>query len=259
MSARLRSAIYRGDVVHTRTSPRRHRLRYQVAYFLISLNESSELARVSRWFGINRLRWFSFFEDDHATRAVGSTLTERLENSLRSAGINAIATQFQILCIPRIAGFAFNPITVIFCQNETAENIAVIYEVSNTFGERLSYVFALDAEAKSYTHRCDKALFVSPFNGMAGEYQFRLSSAGDVLDLVIDYKAPNHKPFRAMFHGKRQDFNAPNLRACAWRYPLLSFKVVLAIHFEALKLWFKRIPVVKHVSVGESHIVVGKE
>jgi DUF1365 family protein len=257
-SALTHSAVYCGEVVHTRKSPRKHSLRYSVFYFLLDLDEAEAIASTSRLFGWNRPAWFSFRDADHGD-GDGRDLREYLRDVLAEAGIEDLVWRFQVLCMPRVLGYVFNPISVVYCYRTGGELAAMVYEVNNTFGERLSYVVPVSGDPKRIQHRCEKALFVSPFFDIKGHYDFNLSPPQESLDITINYRHADEQRLHVVFRGRRQAFTAHTLRSLALRYPAVTFKVIAGIYFEALKLWLKGIPLVQHINAGSRSIPTGNK
>ncbi len=252
------SAIYVGDVFHRRVATRRHNLRYRVFYLLLDLDEALPTAAASRLFGWNRPAWLSFHDADHGA-GDGRPLRDWLDDTLHHAGLADTRWQYRILCMPRVAGYVFNPISVIYCYRADGQLGAMVYEVNNTFGERLSYVLPVGDSSARIRQSCEKALFVSPFFDLSGHYEFDLSQPTDKLTLRIDYRREGNLSMRAAFSGRRLPFTAANLRSVAMRYPAATLKVIAAIHFEALKLWLKGIPLVKHVKAGDRTTAIGNQ
>ena len=252
------SAVYCGEVVHTRESPRKHSLRYSMFYFLLDLDEVEAVTSTSRLFGWNRPAWFSFRDADHGD-GDGRDLRECLRDVLAEAGIEDAAWRFQVLCMPRVLGYVFNPISVVYCYRTGGELAAMVYEVNNTFGERLSYVVPVSGDPKRIRQRCEKALFVSPFFDMKGYYDFNLSRPQESLDIKINYCHAGERRLEVVFRGRRQAFTARALRSLALCYPAVTFKVIVGIYFEALKLWLKGIPLVQHTKVGSRNISIGNQ
>lgn len=250
------SAIYFGEVFHARNSPRKHHLNYRVFYLLLDLDEAEALASTSHLFGWNRRAWFSFNDDDHGD---GRPLRECLEGILAEAGLGACGWRFEVLCMPRVLGFVFNPISIVYCYHNDGELGAMVYEVNNTFGERMSYVMPVSGDPEHVRQRCDKALFVSPFFDMAGHYEFGLSRPRESLDITIDYRHRQEHRLRAVFRGQRRAFTARTLRSLALRYSAVTIKVIAGIHFEALKIWCKGIPLVKRIKAGNRDVAIGTE
>ena len=240
------SSIYAGTVVHTRLRPKRHGLRYRVFSLLLDLDELASLDKTLRLFGANRRGLFSFWEKDH-----GDGLTGGLKNwvtaQLSTAGIATSDLRVEVLCYPRIFGYVFNPLTVYFCYDRENQRRAVIYEVCNTFHERHAYIIpAVADEAGEMSHSCSKDLYVSPFVPMDCRYDFTVKMPADHVRIAIRESDADGMFLYAAFQGARTPLTDRGLAAAFLKYPLMTLKVTAAIHWEALLLWLKRVPVHRH-------------
>ena len=244
----MASSIYVGRIMHHRMAPR-HRFSYRAFSMLLDIDELPELDHGSRLFGYNRPALMAFHDHDHGP-GDGSSLRMWAEGHLRSAGMDVIGGSIRILCLPRMFGYAFNPISVWFCHQLNGELAAVIYEVRNTFGERRSYLIPADSTASEdrvFRHSCAKAFHVSPFLPVEGNYHFRLTVPGDDLMLQIQHVMDGKPRLVAIQSGKRAPFSSKELIRILLRFPLMTVKVFTAIRFEAVRLWLKRVPVHDHV------------
>ena len=145
------------------------------------------------------------------------------------------------MCFPRILGYVFNPLSVIYCY-EDEDLISIFYEVKNTSNEQHTYVFAKSSGSVLSTlkHECDKNFYVSPFIGMKGKYFFTNKLDQEKINLIIDlYDANNNRVLMASQTGKFVDFKATKLLKYNILNPLFGFKVMAAILFEALRIVFK--------------------
>lgn len=241
----MRSAIYRATVMHRRYFPRGHRFSYGVYYGLFDLAELPELDRSVAGFGFNRGAPFSFQERDHGPRD-GSPLRPWLESALAEAGVDLEGGPIRILTMPRIFGYVFNPISVWFAYGPDEDLRAVLYEVSNTFGERLSYLCPVDPDAKradgSVRHLFAKQLFVSPFIDMEADYDFVTRAPDERVSLLIRETVAGEHLLTATLVGKRRDFTSHELWSAFATHPFVTLKVIGAIHGEALRLWRKGAP-----------------
>lgn len=240
-----RSGLYRGHVVHNRLRPRPHNLRYRVFSLLIDLDEAEVLSQRSSIFGFNRLAPISVWEKDLGDRR-DYGLREWVEGVLIEAGLAIAHPRIDILCYPRLFGFVFNPLTVYYCSDAEGMVQALIYEVSNTFGEHWIYVLRTTETTGPFRHHCAKQFYVSPFMPMDCLYHFHVVTPGDHIMVRIDETDSEGLLLRAVFGGKRHEFNDRELRAALFRYPLMTLKVVGAIHWEALRLFLKRVPIFRH-------------
>ncbi|SSC70667.1 unnamed protein product [Ciceribacter sp. T2.26MG-112.2] len=244
------SAIYTGHVLHVRHRPRKHTLRYSVFSLLIDLDELPDLDRNLSLFGNNRRAVFSLRDTDHGDGTVGG-LKAWAESHLKSAGVYQPDMKILMLCYPRILGFVFNPLTVYFCNRADGSPAAILYEVCNTFKERHTYVIPVDGDPGAVKHACAKEMYVSPFMPMDCTYHFRIQPPGPQVSVNISETDGEGPLLFASFAGKRRALSDRALAAMLLSYPLMTLKVLAGIHWEALRLWLKRIPVHRHVAASE--------
>ncbi|NJO33921.1 MAG: DUF1365 domain-containing protein [Rhodospirillales bacterium] len=236
----MRSAIYTGFVMHSRPFPRAHRFRYRIWWLLIDLDEVAELDRSLKVFSHNRFNLLAFHDRDygHGTEA----LRAYVEKRLTEAGLSHAAARIELLTMPRLLGYAFNPLSVYFCRDDTSRIAAIIYEVHNTFGERHSYVIATsDDDGELIQQSSDKKFYVSPFMDMAMRYDFRVRPPADTTAVSITGAEAETPIIHATLHGSRIALTQFNLIRMYVTHPLLTLKVIGAIHWEALRIWAKRI------------------
>ncbi len=240
-------SLYVGTVMHARLKPKPHRFSYRVFSLLIDLDRLKEAGRVSRLFSIGRFNLASFHERDHGDGRGG--LAARVRSALAASGVDLGGGRILLLCYPRILGYVFNPLATYWCYDAGGALKAIVYEVTNTFRERHSYVAPLrDGEASQAGLRQarDKLLYVSPFLDMAMSYAFRLRPPGDDVRLRILESDADGPILSATFAGQRVALSGSSLlRQCA-RVPFLTLKVIAAIHWEALRLWAKGIRLAEH-------------
>lgn len=234
------SALYFGAVMHHRLIPFRHRFHYRVFSLWLDLDElAGPLGRL-KLLAHNRAGLFSFHDRDHGPRD-GSALRPWVEARLAAIGLDLGGGPIRLLCFPRLLGYVFNPLSVYFCYDRAERLRALIYEVKNTFGEQHAYPLEVPVERSgaAIAQRCDKRFYVSPFIGMTSTYRFRVKEPGDNLSLLIRQSVPEGEQLIATLHGRRRALTDRNLIAAFLRYPLMTVKVIGAIHWEALRLWLK--------------------
>ena len=237
------SCIYSGFVTHRRFKPKRHFFTYKTFSLLIDLNEIKNLEKKIKFFSYNKFNILSFYDVDHGPRD-GSSLVNWVKNTLLNAKINVGSGTIKLLCYPRFFGYVFNPLSIFYCYNENSQLKAILYEVKNTFNEQHTYVFAASPHSDLILHKCDKKFYVSPFMEMKTFYNFRLINPGKNLNIFIKQRDNEGTLLTACQVGKKIEMSSKNLLIQFLKHPLMSFKVILAIHFEALRLWMKG---VKHV------------
>lgn len=240
------SAIFHGMVWHRRTRPRVHVLRYRLFNILFDLDELETLRGKLRLFSHNKFNLFSFHDRDHGDGTARS-LREQIESHARQAGVSRPIGAIRVLCLPRMFGHVFNPLSVYFCYGVEGTLLALMYEVNNTFGERHSYFIpVLDAAREPIRQSCDKDFHVSPFMDMQMRYDFRVMPPQEDVTVAIDGNDREGLLIATSFSGKRHTLSDSALLWALFSYPLLTLKVVAAIHWEALKLWRKGIGIHKH-------------
>jgi len=230
------SALYTGTVRHIRLSPFRNSFKYRVFYGLYDLDELAKLDARLRWFSVGRWNLFSFHPSDYGP-ADGSSLRRWVEEGLRRAGVRLDGGRILVLTFPRILGYVFNPLTIWYGYGPDGDLRGVIHEVRNTFGDRHSYV--VPVEDAALEHHFDKELHVSPFNGMDQAYRFSLTKPGKRLSVVIEEFEDDVKVLTAGMTLSKLAMTDRNLLRVFFSHPLVTLKVITAIHWEALKLWIK--------------------
>jgi DUF1365 family protein len=229
------SALYPGWVMHRRVRPKHHRFKYRVFAMLLDLDELAALDRGLQLFGWNRSGLFSFHDKDHGD---GHDLRTWLNAKLALAGITADGPR-RVLCYPRIFGYVFNPLSVWFCYAKTGALKAIIYEVHNTYDERHAYVLPVGDDRKLVRHGCAKGFYVSPFLSRDCAYQFRIRPPAEDVAIAINEEEAGAPILTASFAGTRRALTDSALVAMLLRYPLMTLKVVAAIHYEAVRLMLK--------------------
>lgn len=237
-----RSCLFAGQVMHHRMRPVRHRFIYRVTSLLVDLDELPALAARLKLFSLNRFNLFSFHERDHGDGS-DRPLSEQVRDILRQHGFDTGHGRIELLCYPRLLGYVFNPLSVFYCHDEQDRLVAILYEVSNTFGQKHNYLIPVaDADADTLRQSCDKAFYVSPFIGMASRYHFRLQPPGERVAVCIRQTDADGPLLHATFTGRRRPLSDRQLLATFFRYPLMTLKVIAGIHWEALQLWRRKVP-----------------
>lgn len=235
------AALYVGDVMHARLKPMSHRFSYRVMSLLIDLDRLAEADRQSPLFGVNRAALYSFHEADHGARD-GSSLRAYAQACAAEHGIDLADGQVLLLCYPRLLGYTFNPLSVYFCYRADGELALLIYEVRNTFGEIHPYVLPVtsdDISDAGVRQQQDKLLYVSPFIEMAMRYHFRVRPPRERVQLRILETDREGPLLVATFNGCRRALSTSELLRAFVALPLVTVKVMAAIHWEALRLWLK--------------------
>jgi DUF1365 family protein len=219
--------------MHARRAPARHVFRYPVSYWLFDLDELPGLERRLPLFSVNRPNVVSLRDGDHFDGAL--PLKQAVLELARDASIERVL----MLTQPRVLGYVFNPVSFYWCYRGDGSLACVVAELSNTFGERLPEV--LRGPALRYEQR--KRLHVSPFFGLDQSYEYAFSQPGNEVWARIHVRDDDGaRPLTAVLHGRRRELTNGSLAALLLRYPVQPLQVTALIHFEALRLWRKRVP-----------------
>jgi len=233
------SAIYLGRVMHQRLRPRRHKFDYRGFWFVFDLDEVDAIAGRLTFFSRNRFNLFSFYDRDYGDRS-GAAPRAHVERHMAEAGLAPDGGRIALLTLPRILGFVFNPLSTYFIHGLDGKLRAILWEVSNTFGERHSYLLPVDdPEAAAIRQSCRKQLHVSPFLDMDMTYRFRVAPPKARMTVSITGSDVEGVMIVAAMNGERRRLDDRALIGAFASVPFMTLKVVATIHWEALRLWFK--------------------
>lgn len=253
----MNSRLFECRVMHHRFTPKRHRFVYRIFMVALDLDELGVVARRSRLLGINRGGLFSVRERDYLpvdrtahnatvrspSVAPSESLKARVAAFLRERGVGETPERIELITMPRVAGHRFNPISFYFCRDTSGQPLAAIAEVTNTFGEVKPYLLNHDCwDGCAFRLRVPKHFYVSPFSDVDVEFDFTLRPAGGKLAVQIDDHAGGERTLTSVLTGHARPLRDGTLLLFAVKYPLLTLKVIGAIHWHALRLYLKRVP-----------------
>ncbi len=229
--SRLTSCLYVGEVVHRRLAPLRHELRYKVYNLFVDVDGLPHLGL--KLLSYNRFNVFGVLDRDFGD---GTNIRDYIWALVKRAPEGECIRRIFMFCYPNVLGRMFNPLTTYYCFDEHENLRLMVYEVSNTFGERHSYVVPVDGTNRQST---PKRFYVSPFNKVEGHYDFTIANPGDELKLGIRLTDSTGPCLNAWFSGRKQELTDGALLRSFFSLPLLPLKIIVGIHWEALKLWIK--------------------
>jgi DUF1365 family protein len=234
--------LYFGTVMHRRLQPAENHFQYPVFFLSVPLTRTESLE--NRLFSVNRWNLFSLRYADYGARD-GSDPLAWAHEVLESNGLGCADGEIWLQTFPRVLGYAFNPVSFYFCHDRAGALRAVLCEVNNTFGERHHYLLA-HADRRPIgprdTLQTRKAFHVSPFARVEGGYRFRFRSQGASTLARIEYFGPAGDLLHTSISGHAAPYGSRALAAAFVRYPWMTLGVILRIHYQALRLWLKRVP-----------------
>lgn len=236
----MHSALYIGRVAHRRLRPAKHALSYRVFNLLLDLDEIEALSARLRLFSRGRLNLLSFHDRDHGDGSE-TPLRNQIEALAARAGVALGGGRIALLCMPRVLGHVFNPLSVYFCHDAEGRLACLVHEVSNTFGERHSYVVPVTGAGPDGLVRqsVPKRFYVSPFLDMDMTYDFSIRPPGERVGVAIQTRDGEGIVLTASFAGEARPMTDGALLRAVAAHPLLTLKVVAGIHWEALRIWLK--------------------
>ncbi|UXY15838.1 DUF1365 domain-containing protein [Chitiniphilus purpureus] len=231
-----------GQVMHQRLRPVSNRFVYRAFCVRLDLDRLDEAG--NRWFGVDCWRPLAVHTSDYGPRD-GSDLAGWMRSVLRAAGIAADG-RIALQTFPRVLGYVFNPVSFWYCHDRAGALLAVLAEVNNTFGETHRYLLAaadgspITAETVLHSR---KVLHVSPFFSVEGVYRFRFRDMATTCFVGIDYHDSAGLVLKTAIGGRLVPLTASHAVQALLGYPLFTAAVIARIHWQALKLWFKRVPI----------------
>lgn len=235
-------ALYVGSVQHRRFRPRPHRLKYRLFMLHLDVDDLAAAARASRLFSVNRWNLIAVHEADHGPKGDGP-LGDRVRRLGRDRGLRWDGSSVTLTAMPRVFGYVFNPLSLYVCRDRDGRLAALIYEVRNTFGGMHHYAFDVDdADGGTLRHRCEKDFFVSPFLPMEMHYRFHLKPPAETFSIAIEDHDRDGRMLVATMALARRALTTRALAGVLVALPLMTLKVIVGIHWEALRLWWKRTP-----------------
>lgn len=240
------ASLYVGEVMHRRSRPKAYEFVYRVFNIVLDIDRLAEPAARCRLFSHNRFNLFSFHDRDHGPRD-GSPLRPWIDEQLAAAGLGHAAADVRLLCMPRVLGYGFDPLSIWYCHDAGGDLRAILYQVKNTFGDQHGYLLPVGDsvggdtadQAAPSDHEFDKIFHVSPLIAMDARYRIRTASPDDTLAVLIRESDDEGEFLVATLTGERRAMTDGALVRQFLRVPFMSLKVIVAIHWQAIRLMLR--------------------
>ncbi len=220
----------------------------------LDLDQLDAIAAGSKFFAHNRFGLTAFYDKDHGFRD-GSALRSYVQAALAEAGLGEYEAAIRFIAMPRVLGYAFNPISFYFCYNAQGVLGAVLHQVKNTFGDQVGYLMPVETPG-IIRQSAPKSMHVSPFFDMQGGYRFALIPPAEKFNVSIRYGAEVTR-FTATMALRGIPFSDEALLRLLLQMPFASVKVVAAIHWQALKLFLRGAKFFSEPKAAHARIVIG--
>lgn len=233
------NALYECDVMHHRLTPKEHHFNYRIFYFWLDLDTLDATSKRLRWFSHNRFNLYSFKDSDHLDKGA-SDVRQNIVRYLAENGIEfPEGGKIRLLTLARVAGYIFNPVCFFYCSDASDNPLCVVAQVTNTYHEMKPYLLRERDEKGRFRLNTPKHFYVSPFSGLDLHFDFKLPVPGESFDIHIDDREGENPVLLSKLSGKRVPLTDARLLWFAIKYPLLTLKVIVLIHWNAFLLWIK--------------------
>jgi len=250
----MNSCLYECDVMHHRLTPKENQFCYRIFMLALDLDEIDEVVRRIPIFSRNCPNLYSFRDRDHLTLAgaEGLTVRENIISYLTGHDVPFPATgRITLVTLPRVLGYIFNPVSFYFCHDAAGAPLCAVVEVGNTFGEMKPYLLREPAGQDFFRLITPKHFYVSPFSPLDLAFDFKLRVPDEALEIHIDDRDGDRRVLLSTLTGKRAPLTTAQLAWFTLKYPLVTLKVIFLIHWQALGLWLRRLPVYRKATGTE--------
>jgi DUF1365 family protein len=250
----MESALYVGRLRHRRFSPRKHEFAYPVYMAFLDIDRLPGLLSVSPFSSYNRWNWMSYHEHDHFGDPTKS-LRDRLCEDAARHRVNLPNGKIFLLTHLRYLGYVFNPVSFFYFYDQAEDLVMTMAEVNNTFGETNNYWLTAEnnlSDGASRRYLTAKEMHVSPFHPMDLDYDWIFTAPGKRLIVHMNTLLDGRPNFDATLELDSRPWEAKQLVRTLAAFPLMTIRIIAAIHWQALRLWLKKVPVYAHVAKIEA-------
>lgn len=238
----LTSCLYETQIMHCRIRPVRHQFRNKIFMFYLNLDQMDALTKRLFLLSHNRANVYSFWDEDHFKKD-GLGIKEKVLAFLQEKGLQVDVKTIMLLTNVRTFGYLFNPVSFYFCFDSQGNPVCVVPEIGNTFKEiKPFFLGPKDWHKGTFISQQKKYFYISPFVKLDIPMDFQLSVPDQTLNIKIDDFDEQGKFLYTVMSGTSKALTNRQLFWMTLKYPLVTLKVILLIHWHALLLWLKNVP-----------------
>ncbi len=230
--------LYECEVMHRRLKPKQKRFDYRIFMLSVDLDDLPQVP----FLGLNRFNLFALNDRDHIDLGHPGGIRANLFAWMEQQKIACPAdARVRLVTLPRVLGYAFKPVSFYYLTSQDGDPLFAIAEVRNTYHEMKLYLVD-GAQSNGWQRTVTKEFYVSPFSDVRDSFNFKLGHPGETLAVKIDNLDADGITLVSAVNGASKPLTARRLLWFGIKYPLLSLKVILMIHWQALKLWTRKVP-----------------
>jgi DUF1365 family protein len=249
--------LVKGDIMHHRFFPKKNHFDYKSTYISCPLSKIEELKK--SLFSLSKFNLFGFYNSDYGNKDANN-LRGWIDQILKESNIDNIK-EIILITHPRVLGYAFNPVSFWLCLDDKNSLIAVLSEVRNTCGQKHNYLCfkkGLEPIKSNDWIESQKEFYVSPFMKIEGKYKFRFEFADNQMNFFINYLVDDKLKLSTSLKCHFEEFSNRNLLVSFIKMPFFTFKTVILIHYQAIKLYLKSIKYYKCPEALKKNLTIGK-
>ncbi|GLU52283.1 DUF1365 domain-containing protein [Dyadobacter frigoris] len=254
----LNSCMYRASVMHHRILPKKHQFKYDIFMFYLDLAELDVITAKFKWLSYNRFNLFNFRDNDHMQLPrekpdKSKSTREHITRFLSENGVEIGIGKIMLLTNLCTLGYQFNPVCFYFCFDENDNPVCSVAEICNTYKEIKLYFMGAETFNKDHFHLYTfKKFYVSPFTELDNYFDFNLKIPQENLNIAVnDHNELGKLFFLSKLFGKREELTDRNMIRYFFSIPLITIKITFLIHWQAFKLWSKKIKYYKKANNPE--------
>lgn len=244
----MNSCLYECSVMHERLEPKKNKFVYNIYMYFMDLDELNILSKKLLFFSVNRFNWFSLNNTDHihSTDKKKQNIKTNILEFLETKNIRLGGGKIFLLANLRTLGYSFNPVSFFYCYDQNGKAVCTVVEVCNTFKERKLYLLNEETYRNGrFEKMTTKYFYVSPFSPLDTSFDFNIGIPDEKLAIRIDDYQDGRRVLLSAVSGVKKKLNNLSLIYYGLKFPLVTLKIIFLIHWQAMIIYFKKVPFIR--------------